>query len=52
MFDLDPSLSRRERMDQFSEKLYWAIYELLPSEYQPAEGEPRGIVGGEKPSKI
>lgn len=47
--EIDASLSRRERMDALSERLYWAVYELLPEEYCPTPDEPKGVVGDSRP---
>ncbi len=43
--DIDPSLPRRERMDLLTERLYWAVHQLIPAEYRAAPDEPKGIVG-------
>lgn len=48
--EIDPSLSRRERMDALTQKLYWSIDALIPEEYRAYPDEPRGIVSSQKPA--
>jgi 1-acyl-sn-glycerol-3-phosphate acyltransferase len=49
--EIDPTLPRRERMDELTERLYWAVNELLPPNYRAKEDEPKGADRDERPEK-
>jgi len=38
--DIDPSLPRKERMDELTRRMFHAVAELLPPEYRPAPEQP------------
>lgn len=48
--EIDPALPRRERMDALTERLYWAVNDLIPPEYRPNAEDPKGVVKASRES--